>query len=412
VTRPLAAALIAAVLLAGCHRAPRGPQTARTGIVRDSYCYDDSVDRMSLLDMAYGGAVVDRTAELTLDNSALRPIDGDYLNEWFSPPGDPYQSLLFALPAMCRITRIGLMTSTDPRNALRRAQIDVSPDGRTFTPLRPIALARRRGYQFVNVEPPVDATYLRVTVLAAGAFASINSLDINGSELAPVAPRRIDGCWIVNAQPAAFTQSGSTARGFIEGEQRTRMYLDGGFDGRVWRFVWIRGPQSGLLALTQPPDSSALSGIGWYEHVEQQNATPSMIGRRIACARVPATSFDVLRTFLDRRGYVPLYGLRFDDRNHLMTAESATALRELTQLIAGTDARMQLVSREIRGTSAEADRAAAQARLDSLRAELERERIDLDHVRFAALGRDDPHAIPCSQIQRRMDSDIELMTTP
>jgi len=60
------------------------------------------------------------------------------------------------------------------------------------------------------------------------------------------------------------------------------------------------------------------------------------------------------------------------------------------------------------GADAKSDLAISQARLDSLRAELQRQKVDVSRVTFAALGRENYHTAVWSEIMRTMQSGIEL----
>jgi hypothetical protein len=70
----------------------------------------DVLEQGNLMNMALGASVVSRTAELTLDNSAIRAIDGDPLSTWTSPPSDNLQTIVFSAAAPMRIEQIGMRT--------------------------------------------------------------------------------------------------------------------------------------------------------------------------------------------------------------------------------------------------------------------------------------------------------------
>ena len=61
------------------------------------------------------------------------------------------------------------------------------------------------------------------------------------------------------------------------------------------------------------------------------------------------------------------------------------------------------------GADAQSDKALSQARIESLRAELQRRKIDLSRVTFIAAGREDYHTAVWSEIMRTMQSGIELV---
>src|SRR4029077_19091242 len=99
---------------------------------------------------------------------------------------------------------------------------------------------------------PVDAAYLRVTILGAmnpNRDARIRSLFAHGTEIAPRRDPPLGGCWSINGEAASFVVSGARAKGvLVQGKQP--LFLAGGTNGRIWRFNWIRGNDYGYAALT------------------------------------------------------------------------------------------------------------------------------------------------------------------
>ncbi|MGZ8829533.1 MAG: hypothetical protein ACXW2Q_04060, partial [Thermoanaerobaculia bacterium] len=89
--RPLAPVLVVAMLAAACGE-PAPPQAAkRTAKPVRPPATGDEMERGNLLTMVLGASAISRTAELTLDQSALRAIDGNPSSAWNSPPSDGKQ---------------------------------------------------------------------------------------------------------------------------------------------------------------------------------------------------------------------------------------------------------------------------------------------------------------------------------
>ena len=397
-------------VFSGCKDEPAIPPKPTPAQIRQAHINeapDDSAERKNLLNIARGAAVVSRTAEMTLESSAMLTIDGDPRTNWIAPTDDPAQMLTFSLGARTRIEQIG--ASSSPKAAVKTVRYETSIDGKTFTPLATQTLQREIGDQLVDVKPPVEANYLRASIVDAyGSLADFRSVVAHGTEVAPAQPRAVAGCWAINTFPAAFNEVAGTAFGWFD--QRERMWLDGGFDGRVWRFVWIRGPQYGLIALSESPDSMHLSGLKFFEDADPYHSKDALFGDRRKCdVPAPQPTVDVLRTFLERHGYVPLYGMHFDDANRLVPQESAFAMHELARMLRDTAPRpVRLVSRELRGADAKSDMSVSVTRLQSLREELLRQKIDVSHVTFIAAGRENYRTAVWSEIMRTLQSGIEL----
>lgn len=369
--------------------------------------FDDS-ERGNLLNIAFGASVVSRTGELTLEQSALRAIDGDPLTTWTSPPFDgPQQVLVFALPARTRVESIGIQTPPAPIFRVLSAQIDASLDGVSYSSLMPIKTRQTADVQLFPVAPPRDAVYIRLTTIdAPGRFARINSLQVRGRwEEKPKQPP-IGGCWTINGRPAQFREDRGRVTGVIGGDHP--ISFDGGTDGLVYRFVWVRGPDRGFGAIGLAPDGRHLSGLRWYEEPREYSSAESWFGEPAACGEMPKSQ-DVPVQFLRWKRRLPLFGLRFDDREILVESDSAAELDLLANFARQPSSqRLRLVSREYRQTNPEENRRVAQARLDSLRSALQKRGIDARRFDWESLGSDNPPAKIETEIQRNLYSAIEL----
>ena len=84
-----AAAVALCLVALSCKReeSPRSPVTTATrheDIPKYTTAPEPDYDADNLLNVAYGASVVSRTAEATLENSALHAIDGSIMTAWAS----------------------------------------------------------------------------------------------------------------------------------------------------------------------------------------------------------------------------------------------------------------------------------------------------------------------------------------
>src|SRR6266545_7214875 len=167
--------VLLAVLIGACRGAP-APPPARAAEGGGAPRRNDS-ERGNLLNIALGASVVSRTAELTLDWSALRAIDGDPVSAWNSPSYDAKdQSIVFALPARTRIEKLGIRTEKEESLRAATLQVDSSMDGVNFAPLASLKLVPTGDLQLFSVRPR-DIIYLRVTTVdVPGRFATLQSV--------------------------------------------------------------------------------------------------------------------------------------------------------------------------------------------------------------------------------------------
>ncbi len=363
----------------------------------------DAEEKGNLLNIALGASVISRTGELTLDQSALRAIDGDPATPWNAPPDDPQQSMVFALPGLTRVEKIGVKTSRAPVFRVKAVQFDSSTDGTSFTPLLKVNLPESDDVQLFPVTPPVDLTYLRVSVLdAPGKYARLASVQAQGQYVRPPVQQPIDGCWSINGFPASFSTDRGRTTGTIGGAHPTS--FEGGTDGTVYRFVWLSGPDWGFGAMDTAPDGKHLSGLRWYVEPIQFSAAESWFGERAACGG-KLSHQDVPAGIIPRLKRLPLYGLHFNADGALDEKSSAATL----DLIAKTDGgRYKLVSREFRMGSSASNLRRSQERLDALRSAMRKRGIDPKRFQWQAIGSDSPPRKIETEIQRVLYSVIEL----
>lgn len=341
----------------------------------------DAEERANLLNMARGASVVSRTAEAMLSNSAVMAIDGDVQTYWSSPPADPVQSLTFSLPSRSRLRQVGAKAA-----AAKNMTFESSLDGVTFSPLARVTMKPDGALQLFDV-PPTEAAYLRVNVLdATGRYVQLAGVHARGEALAPAAQPSIEGCWSINGLQAVFTKNGGAIGDLV---------LDGGTDGSLFRFVWTRGPQFGVAAITLTPDGKHLTGIKWHEEPIVMFLGDTWLGERTACAQRAAGG--ATAQYLKLRGFVPLFGLRFDGDQLIGSEETLDFIAK--------SGRVRLVSRFFDEPTPERNRARAQARLDSLRAALEKRGVVAE---YAVAGDEKPREKPLTELMRKLSGVIEL----
>ena len=409
-TKALAAAL-ALALAFGCGKSKgREQQPVKTAApAAPAMTAADLEERQNLLNIAYGASVVSRTAENALEASAIRAIDGDSASAWSSPPDDPRQTMVFALPARSRIEQIGVRMPAAARLRVKTAEFETSLDGEKFTPLLKQTFNDFAEIQLFPVTP-TEALYVRVNTLeTTGRFATIQSVQVRGKLLERPVAQPIDGCWTVNGQPARFTTVGGSIRGVIGSSDPIR--LDGAAEGPVYRFAWTKKGDWGFAVLTATPDSKHLSAAKWFQEPIAYDYGDSWFGDRSTCgvAEPADTSVPLALRFLDRLHRYPLFGLHFDETGRLSEPESVTALELLANLSAQhSSQRFRLVSNEYRGASTDDNRRRAQARLDSLRAVLQQRGVDLGRFEFVAAGSDRPPQRIENEIMRVLYSVVDI----
>ena len=367
------------VLLAACREesAPQPPE--KPPIERDS-----PEERVNLLNIGIGASVVSRTAELSLDNSAIRAIDGDFVSPWNSPPDDPQQTLVFGLPAPASIEQFGIRTQPG-LFAVREALIETSMDGKQFSALKMQRFEPSIELQIVPLQPPVTARYIRMSITPTEGlrFATLTSVQARGRFLETPSVPDLAGCWTVNGKPAALTSTGGT----VERHLGEPIVLDGGRDGAVYRFAWAQGPQWGHALVTLSPDGKHLSAIKWHEEPIGYNYGESWFGERCngtSSTAKSAAGSAALHTFLRRAGRYPLY-------NPDPVPTVAAVLQRVD--------RIRLVSRDFRGQN-------ARGNLDKLRTTLQNGGIDISRIDFAVVN--EPHQPIENASMRALYSVVEI----
>jgi len=347
----------------------------------------------NLLELTRGASVVSRTGEALLVTSAVRAIDGDNLTEWISPPDNPKQTLTFSLPARARIEQVGITTAAKKENAIASAKFELSVDGVHYADAGTFSIKPSRDAQLFRIAPQI-AQYVRVTSLAGhSAYLAVNTVHAVGRFVdAPrIAP--IDGSWTINDMSGSFAGAYGNVGDFA---------LQGGGN----RFAWIRpNGEYGLAFLTVTPDGKHLSGIVWHEQAiqAQQFWADDWLGDSRggqAPAPVRTGGAPVLHSYLERFGYFPLYGLRFDDAGHLDEPASAATLDEIAPLI---KEKTRFVAHELIR-----DPGITKTELESLRGALVKRGVDLNGVEFLPMGNRDPRRPAATDLTRAMYSTVEI----
>ena len=352
----------------------------------------DADERVNLLNYAHGAVLVSRTAELNFDQSALYAVDGDPETPWSIVPGDMPQSIVVALPARSRIEQVGVRTGGTPDTTATSVVFETSLDGADFHPLTTMHPVTSPEPQLMRVTP-AEASYIRATIAQGGRYAMLNSVQARGRELEPPRAGAIDGCWTINGRTAAFRREGTHVSGFIE-TATVPIILDGDDDGRLYRFLWTRGPEFGYAAISVSSDGRHLSGAEWHEEPIKLFFAAPWFGERATCsAAVPATA-SVAQAFL-AHGRLPLFALH-----------SEATLRNVATFVSGNEVR--LVGHEFHEATAEANRRRADAELTWLKSELERRGAKIDRVSFVTAGSDNPRQYPASDAVRELYSTIDL----
>ncbi len=344
----------------------------------------DASERGNLLNMAYGASVVSRTAELTLDNSAIRAIDGDPESTWSSPPSDTNQTIVFALPAPARIEQVGARTPVGKSFAVEKMRFETSVDGKKFTTVAEPRFSESEAPQLFPITP-VEASYLRVTITEApGRFAVLQSVHAHGTYVRPPVPQPIAGCWMINGTPASFVEENGQVRGRIGDENP--ILLQGGVDGALYRLIWIRGPEWGYAAVTISPDGTHLSGIKWHEEPIVYFFGDSWFGEKRSCVAAAPTA-DISRAFMQHARRLPMYAPEAD-------------LAVIMQLLS-VGRRVRLVARDYRGVP-------QKPKLNAIREALRKRRADLSRVEFVAMGNNNPRQTVQNELMRSLYGVVEI----
>ena len=363
--------------------------------------------RPNLLVLQSGASVVSRTAELDLAHSAIRLIDTAGDTGWVTPADDPAQSVVLSLPARTRIDCIGFVSSRLASGA-RDVRFDFSLDGETFGHAVTVSAKEIDAEQDTPITPPVEAQYIRFSTLnARGPHVMVRDLSVNGTFLMPPAAGSITGCWTIDGQPATFRADHATVIGYAGGT--LGIMLDGGSDGRFYRFAWTHDKQYGLAAISVTPDGKHLAGIVWYE--QAVNLDPfyaaDWFGERGSC---PAPQeVNVFATYLQRFGYFPLYALRFADDGTLDDDASSPALARVARLIiANPQLQTRFVAHELTHPTPAENLAVAQKKLATLRDALSRRGVAVAKVTFVPLGEAHPRREGSTPLIRAMYSSVDL----
>ena len=362
-------------------------------------------DADNLLNLAYGAAVVSRTGELNLDNSAVQAIDGIFASFWTSSPGVTNETLIYSVLAPSRITHVGI-TPVKGDEVPRRVRFDGSLDGKSWSELatietqnvprtekveeRQLVAAKESVVRYVRVQPVEQQTY----------YVHARGFHLLGAEVQPPAPPPFTGCWIINGQRAHIVQEKARLTGVIEANPP--IYLDGGTDNRVGLVMWMQGPTWGYAALSRTPDGAHITGLRFYEEAFEYQLGEGWMGDR--CDAPPALQPLDPREFLRRAKRYSVFGVAFDDQARLSAELSARALDDIRAL-----APRRIEVREYAFDDHARNRIRAQAKIAALRAALQARGMNVANVEFVAAGSESDGPSTASSVQRLLGTRIDII---
>lgn len=329
-----------------------------------------------------GAVIVNRTGELSLEMSALNAVDGDDGTLWSTPPGDVQQSMTIALPARSRIDQVGLSNGNLARKwrAVQRLRFEGSDDGTVFRLLKDIEVETLAQHQLTRIEP-ADVNYMRVSILSSfnsKEASDVVGIEARGRELEPPARGLVSGVWSLNGETARFAGTETIFHGVVETSPPT--YIEGGWDGRIMRFLWFRGEEYGFGLLSVDTRSEALNGFLWYREPIQPFLGGPWFGEKKEKNEGAVPAPRVIETFLQHSGRVPVYQIEFDERNRVLPGSDASPFQRALRLHPrGMNVNLHEVCTD---PSARAPNERMNARARALEAFLVKQGIDSSLIRF------------------------------
>lgn len=404
--------------------------------------------RPNVISFLRGAVVVGRTGEASLAATPLQALDDDDATLWSSPAGDLRQSTEIALPVLTRIDSLSVSHGrlSTPGMGASGLVFEHSRDGRSWSALGTLSVSKPVQNHLMRVDP-VEAQFVRVTVtkpLSPGQTVVVPTLAAFGDELAPFAPSKLDGSWMIDTVPARFEQRARRVQGVVELAAGDPMRLDGGWDGRHVRFLWTRGMEYGLAMVAVAPDGAHFSGFAWYEEVlalflrstwfgaregishfvptpapPRVTATTALIEgspippegvRRPRTTQPPPRDEPVVDAFLRRFGAAPLYQITFTgDSDQIDVVGSQDGFALLRRLLAeNPDEKPVLTVYEFRESAPAANQERSRRRAQSLHAALSAAGIAATAIEIRAAGDVDVTTETNLPIQKLMHSRIEL----
>ncbi|MGA7614011.1 MAG: hypothetical protein WBX15_02415 [Thermoanaerobaculia bacterium] len=408
--RTVAIAVPILLLLAGCRQVEEAASSVKP-VKAEQTATSLPDDSENLFNLPHGVVVTHRSGEMSLDSSAIQAVDSNTLSMWITPPDTVEASMTFELPAKCRIDHVGLSTPFgSPAASARTIRYEWSEDGKDFHPLTTVRLEKPGPNQLFTAGP-VEARFIRATTVeTAGSTrqAAVALLEGRGQPLEPPAIGAVDGTWKLNNDSGSFGSTGNRIAGTVR-TTAGEMHLDGGLDGEMIRFVWMRGAEYGCGAMTVTPDSSTLNAVWWFRlWPAPLFAGPSWFGRKEGSASVAPDS-RLADEFLRRLGSYRLYGLHFENDGSLDSHANAAGLAFTAALIARYRTKSpRIVIHEFHQATAAENLRLAEKEVAALREALAAHGIDLSVVQFVPAGSTKDLGPPESWIARLMESRADL----
>lgn len=358
----------------------------------------------SLLRLHRGAIVISRTGEQRLDTAAIHTIDDDPETSWITPPLDPAHSMVIALPVPSLIEQVGV---TFARGEAPSAVVfEQSSDGQDFAPLATIEIKDPARPEFISVTPS-EVSHLRITIQEdSEKTVSISSVSAAGTESGEFRRPSLNGGWKIAGRDAWFAQEGGRVSGTLATEPATN--IEGAWDARFIKFLYVRGNEYGYGAFVVSPDGRALNGLSWYQKIAPLHVAPTWYGEKAAEESLVPENGRVLDRWLERSGgRVPLFGIGFAEDGSVRVEESEPALQWLADRLS-KPGDYAIVQPLLADQNTDSSQSAFTRQRDSLRAELTRRGVDVARIRFETLVIKDPEVVPRKLLDRELLTAIEL----
>lgn len=281
---------------------------------------------------AAGAVIVDRTAEYNLVNSAIAAIDGSADVAWWTPSGEPQQSLTLRLPGDVRIDAVKLVRH-DVKQTASAVMVETSGDGRAWAEMGSVQLAEGEPVTSVVAGGKV-ARLLRVTLMEGHehGITALPELVVEGVLVRSGGSVDWDGTWRVNQRALTLRSQG----GVVEGEVpflRTTMHLFGRPRGGFLPFAWTQGNVVGYGALSLSSHGE-MNGLWYWEFPYTWRLAETWFGRRES--ETADVQFDRRALALDflREGHPsPFMEIGFDGSELDGTASTASGIALLRDVV-------------------------------------------------------------------------------
>jgi outer membrane protein OmpA-like peptidoglycan-associated protein len=302
-------------------------------------------------------------------------------------------------------------------SAAKDVMVEVSTASSTtgFSPVLETALADITDGQVFPATAKSPARWVRLTIknnYGSAQYTELFSFRGFGEKPASAAATNTSGTYDTNYSKFHVLQQGTALTGCYE---YAGGLLDGAVDGRLMKFTWREGSNTGPAVMVFAPDGKSFRGFWWHKGAANGKPSGKWDGTKATdevggCPHWSGSVGGELKKQLESDKRARIYGINFDTNSDVIKLESKPVLDEVLKLLNGQpNWKLTIEGHTDAAGSDASNQTLSQKRADSVKAYLVKAGVDAGRLQTKGLGESTPVADNGTELGRAQNRRVELV---